>query len=169
MFLWYFYNFVCTFLFVLGCCMQYQFSWGVFCFHFKKKPIPYSHSVSLILKWDLSCHWGYVLFRYKENRRILQEGMKKLGFEEFLGPEHDGYIITSYKYPKDKNFNFKTFYSKLNEKGMLIVSISTCINMNLNNYWNDFYSVEFSLSFMGLWYESWNDIYMSKICWDIMT
>lgn len=142
---------------------------GGFLFSFKKKPIPYSHSVSLILKWDLSCHWGYVLFRYKENRRILQEGMKKLGFEEFLGPEHDGYIITSYKYPKDKNFNFKTFYSKLNEKGMLIVSISTCINMNLNNFWNDFYSVEFSLSFMGLWYESWNDIYMSKICWDIMT
>lgn len=58
--------------------------------------------------------------RYKENRRILQEGMKKLGFEEFLGPEHDGYIITSYKYPKDKNFNFKTFYSKLNEKGLVI-------------------------------------------------
>lgn len=139
-----------TFLFVLGCCMQYQFSWGGVLFSFKKKPFPYSHWVSLILKWDLSCHWGYVLFRYKENRRILQEGMKKLGFEEFLGPEHDGYIITSYKYPKDKNFNFKTFYSKLNEKGMLIVSISTCIDMNLNNFWNDFYSVEFSLSFMGL-------------------
>ncbi|XP_061192462.1 2-aminoethylphosphonate--pyruvate transaminase-like [Saccostrea echinata] len=58
--------------------------------------------------------------RYKENRRILQEGMKKLGFEEFLGPEHKGYIITSYKFPKDPHFDFKTFYSKLNEKGLVI-------------------------------------------------
>ncbi|XP_056021063.1 2-aminoethylphosphonate--pyruvate transaminase-like isoform X2 [Ostrea edulis] len=54
--------------------------------------------------------------RYRENRRILQEGMNKLGFEEFLSPDHDGYIITSYKFPKDPNFDFKTFYSKLNEK-----------------------------------------------------
>ena len=55
--------------------------------------------------------------RYKENRRVLKEGMKKLGFEEFLSPEHDGYIITSYKFPKDPHFDFKTFYNKLNEKG----------------------------------------------------
>lgn len=60
--------------------------------------------------------------------------MKNLGFEEFLGPEHDGYIITSYKYPKDPNFDFKTFYSKLNEKGILIVSISTCLDINLNYF-----------------------------------
>lgn len=43
--------------------------------------------------------------------------MKKLGFEEFLSPEHDGYIITSYKFPKDPHFDFKIFYNKLNEKG----------------------------------------------------
>ncbi|XP_048735986.2 2-aminoethylphosphonate--pyruvate transaminase-like isoform X1 [Ostrea edulis] len=58
--------------------------------------------------------------RYRENRRILQEGMNKLGFEEFLSPDHDGYIITSYKFPKDPNFDFKTFYSKLNEKDLVI-------------------------------------------------
>ncbi|XP_078315900.1 2-aminoethylphosphonate--pyruvate transaminase-like [Crassostrea virginica] len=46
--------------------------------------------------------------------------MKKLGFEEFLSPEHDGYIITSYKFPKDPHFDFKTFYNKLNEKGLVI-------------------------------------------------
>lgn len=104
-----------TILYVFGC-MQYHISW-VSLFHFFLK----THSIVIQFlwstKWNLSCHWGYVLFRYKENRRILQEGMKKLGFEEFLGPKHDGYIITSYKYPKDPNFNFKTFYSKLNEKG----------------------------------------------------
>lgn len=94
--------------------------------------------------------------------------MKKFGFEEFFGLEYDGYIIILYKYLKDKNFNFKIFYSKFNEKGMLFVFIFICINMNLNNFWNDFYSVEFLFFFMGLWYESWNDIYMFKICWDII-
>ena len=45
--------------------------------------------------------------------------MTKLGFEEFLDPSHKGYIITSYKFPSDKNFNFQQFYTKLNERGKL--------------------------------------------------
>jgi hypothetical protein len=35
--------------------------------------------------------------RYAENRRVLREGMAALGFEEFLAPEHQSYIITSYR------------------------------------------------------------------------
>lgn len=58
--------------------------------------------------------------RYIENRRIIREGMKKLGFTEFLDSGHDGYIITSYNFPSHPNFNFKTFYSKLNEKDQVI-------------------------------------------------
>lgn len=57
--------------------------------------------------------------RYKENYRTLVEGMRKLGFKEFLEPEKQGYIITSFLYP-EKNFNFKEFYNALNEKGFVI-------------------------------------------------
>ncbi|XP_071161948.1 2-aminoethylphosphonate--pyruvate transaminase-like [Mytilus edulis] len=58
--------------------------------------------------------------RYKKNRTILREGMKDYGFEEFLDNSHEGYIITSYKYPQDPNWNFTTFYSKLNDRGYVI-------------------------------------------------
>ncbi|XP_033734877.1 2-aminoethylphosphonate--pyruvate transaminase-like [Pecten maximus] len=58
--------------------------------------------------------------RYIENRRIIREGMRKLGFTEFLDSSHDGYIITSYNFPDHPNFDFKTFYSKLNEKDQVI-------------------------------------------------
>ena len=58
--------------------------------------------------------------RYKRNRQILREGMAKLGFEEFLDSSHEGYIITSYKFPTHPNFNFETFYTKLNERGKTI-------------------------------------------------
>lgn len=58
--------------------------------------------------------------RYQENNAILKEGMKRLGFQEFLDPSHKGYIITSYRFPSDKNFNFQEFYKKLNEKDQVI-------------------------------------------------
>lgn len=120
--------YVHSFLFLAACSTK---SLGVL---FLKKMSFHGHSVSLIYLMRSFMSLRPCSFRYKENRRILQEGMKNLGFEEFLGPEHDGYIITSYKYPKDPNFDFKTFYSKLNEKGILIVSISTCLDINLNNF-----------------------------------
>ena len=43
--------------------------------------------------------------------------MKELGFEEFLDSSHEGYIITSFKFPENQNWNFTTFYSKLNDRG----------------------------------------------------
>ncbi|CAL4087296.1 unnamed protein product [Meganyctiphanes norvegica] len=58
--------------------------------------------------------------RYKNNRSILKKGMAKLGFQELLDNEHDGYIITSYFMPKHPNFNFKQFYTKLADKGQVI-------------------------------------------------
>ncbi|KAK3595932.1 hypothetical protein CHS0354_032440 [Potamilus streckersoni] len=58
--------------------------------------------------------------RYKDNRSILREGMRKLGFKEFLDSSHEGYIITSYRFPNDPNFDFKEFYSRLNEKDQVI-------------------------------------------------
>jgi len=58
--------------------------------------------------------------RYKENRAVLRKGMKELGFQEFLDDTHDGYIITSYFFPKDPNFSFKAFYEKLSNLGQVI-------------------------------------------------
>ncbi|KAI8784337.1 2-aminoethylphosphonate--pyruvate transaminase [Biomphalaria glabrata] len=58
--------------------------------------------------------------RYKNNRAVLQKGMNELGFKELLDEKVAGYIITSYLYPKDPNFNFNTFYNKLNDKDLVI-------------------------------------------------
>ena len=52
-----------------------------------------------------------------KNRAILKAGMKEMGFKEFLDSSHEGYIITSFHFPKDKNFSFEEFYRRLNEKG----------------------------------------------------
>lgn len=52
------------------------------------------------------------LRRYSENQRVLGAAMEKLGFKLYLKPEHQGYIISSYHYPKDKNWDFEKFYSK---------------------------------------------------------
>jgi hypothetical protein len=56
---------------------------------------------------------------------VLAEGMKRLGFKELLDQSVQGYIITSYYFPKDPNFNFTDFYNRLNAKGKVkeIISI----------------------------------------------
>ncbi len=58
--------------------------------------------------------------RYRTNCEILLRGMRELGFEEYLRPELQGYIITSFRYPRDPQFKFETFYERLNEKGYVI-------------------------------------------------
>eukprot|EP01137_Pigoraptor_chileana_P008089 Opistho-2@54455 len=58
--------------------------------------------------------------RYSENRRIIREGMRELGFKELLDDTHKGYIITSFHYHKDSKFNFEDFYSRLNAKDLVI-------------------------------------------------
>lgn len=58
--------------------------------------------------------------RYSTNHQQLVEGMRALGFKEYLPIEKQGYIITSFHYPVDLNFNFKEFYSRLNDKGQVI-------------------------------------------------
>jgi 2-aminoethylphosphonate-pyruvate transaminase len=35
--------------------------------------------------------------RYRANQAVLKEGMVALGFKEYLAPEHQSYIITSYR------------------------------------------------------------------------
>jgi 2-aminoethylphosphonate-pyruvate transaminase len=58
--------------------------------------------------------------RYRENHQTLIAGMQEMGFKEYLEPQDQGYIITSFLYPKDPNFSFEQFYKRLNEKGHVI-------------------------------------------------
>ena len=58
--------------------------------------------------------------RYRANYRMLVDGMRALGFEEYLERKNQGYIITSFRYPNHANFRFDEFYRRLNEKGYVI-------------------------------------------------
>jgi len=58
--------------------------------------------------------------RYRENKKVLDAGMKALGFTPYLRPEIQGHIISSFLYPADKRFNFERFYQKLSARGFII-------------------------------------------------
>lgn len=58
--------------------------------------------------------------RYKANHEILVSGMREMGFQEFLSPENQGYIITSFLYPDHPNFRFDEFYDRLNRRNYVI-------------------------------------------------
>ncbi len=58
--------------------------------------------------------------RYKHNYDILLAGMRQLGFTEYLTPENQGYVITSFHYPNHPNFDFGQFYSLLNQRDLVI-------------------------------------------------
>jgi aspartate aminotransferase-like enzyme len=54
----------------------------------------------------------YRMRRYQENQKVLMQEMKDMGFSTYLPTELQGWIITSYRYPTDKNWNFDKFYNK---------------------------------------------------------
>ena len=58
--------------------------------------------------------------RYQRNHACLVEGMRALGFEEYLPEELQGYIITSFRYPSAPAFDFEEFYDRLNDHGFVI-------------------------------------------------
>ena len=58
--------------------------------------------------------------RYRRNHRVLVEGMTKLGFQVYLRPEVQSFIITSFLVPKDPAFTFNEFYRRLSDQGFLI-------------------------------------------------
>ncbi|MHC4322722.1 MAG: 2-aminoethylphosphonate--pyruvate transaminase [Planctomycetota bacterium] len=58
--------------------------------------------------------------RYCKNYETLVAGMRQLGFKEYLEPEDQGYIITSFLYPDDSKFSFEKFYESLNQKDYVI-------------------------------------------------
>lgn len=57
--------------------------------------------------------------RYRENHRILVEGMRTLGFRTLLPDASQGPFITSFLYP-DAHFDFPLFYAELKQKGFVI-------------------------------------------------
>ncbi len=60
--------------------------------------------------------------RYRNNYEVLIQGMRELGFREYLTPEQQSYIINTFIYPNDVHFSFEAFYQKLNDRGYSIYS-----------------------------------------------
>ena len=58
--------------------------------------------------------------RYHANNTLLLKGMQALGFDVFLDPAVQGYIITSFHYPDHPGFDFNVFYNKLSDRGFVI-------------------------------------------------
>lgn len=58
--------------------------------------------------------------RYRANYETLIAGMRHMGFKEYLAPQDQGYIITSFRYPDDPAFDFERFYDALNARGYVI-------------------------------------------------
>jgi 2-aminoethylphosphonate-pyruvate transaminase len=58
--------------------------------------------------------------RYRNNCRILIEGMTALGFEPLLAPDLQAPIIVTFRMPKHPNFVFECFYDGLKERGFVI-------------------------------------------------
>ncbi len=58
--------------------------------------------------------------RYRENCRILVEGMRALGFQTLLPDALQAPIIVTFHMPSDPNFNFQTFYEGLRVQGYVI-------------------------------------------------
>jgi 2-aminoethylphosphonate-pyruvate transaminase len=58
--------------------------------------------------------------RYRRNREICLGAMRKLGFAEYLAPELQGWIITSFRYPAHPKFDFSRLYESLSARGFVI-------------------------------------------------
>jgi len=58
--------------------------------------------------------------RYRNNCRILIDGMRALGFVTLLPDEIQAPIIVTFHMPADPKFQFQTFYDKLRERNFVI-------------------------------------------------
>jgi 2-aminoethylphosphonate-pyruvate transaminase len=60
------------------------------------------------------------LARYRENARILHEGVRALGLKPYLDWEHQGPIIVTVHQPAEPGFKLMDFVEALKKRGMLI-------------------------------------------------
>jgi 2-aminoethylphosphonate-pyruvate transaminase len=58
--------------------------------------------------------------RYSANRQALIDGMTALGFDAYLAPQYQSHIITSFRFPAHRRFDFSAFYDRLSELGFVI-------------------------------------------------
>ena len=58
--------------------------------------------------------------RYRENQRILVEGMEAIGFRALLPKEWQSPIITSFYFPESSEFTFAAFYERLKKEGFVL-------------------------------------------------
>lgn len=58
--------------------------------------------------------------RYRANYEALMHGMAEMGFEAYLLPKDQSYIVTVFRYPVHPQFHFEEFYARLSELGFLI-------------------------------------------------
>ncbi len=58
--------------------------------------------------------------RYRENCRILLEGLRALGFETLLPDALQAPIIVTVRMPVDPKFHFQTFYDRMSERGYVL-------------------------------------------------
>ena len=58
--------------------------------------------------------------RYRDNCRILVEGMRELGFRTLLPDELQAPIIVTFHMPDNPRFEFNRFYDRLSDQGYVI-------------------------------------------------
>jgi 2-aminoethylphosphonate-pyruvate transaminase len=58
--------------------------------------------------------------RYRNNCKVLVDGMRALGFETLLPDQLQAPIIVTFHMPADPRFVFQTFYDKLKDRGYVI-------------------------------------------------
>jgi 2-aminoethylphosphonate-pyruvate transaminase len=58
--------------------------------------------------------------RYRDNCRILIDGMRAFGFETLLPDAVQAPIIVTFHMPADPKFHFQTFYDRLKDRGFVI-------------------------------------------------
>lgn len=58
--------------------------------------------------------------RYRNNNRILIDGMKKMGFVPYINEEMQSSIITTFFYPENVNISFHDFYKYIKDRGYAI-------------------------------------------------
>ncbi len=82
--------------------------------------------------------------RYKENNRVLIEGMRKAGYTPLLPENIQSPIISSFLYPNDE-FSFEAFYYKLKDQGFVIYpgKISKHLTFRIGNI-GDVYPEDFA-------------------------
>jgi len=58
--------------------------------------------------------------RYRANQTALMSGMTEMGFEPYLAPEDQSFIITAFRYPRGPRFSFDNLYQRLSQMGFII-------------------------------------------------